>query len=123
MKYTLHKCSSPGWEKPFSGREEARAELLLHICSGCLAGDSETETPAPDVSDIWSLLGTPCGCEYDYEETELTHDQKDEKLGQAYQVIADLLVESTRHDAERVLDYFASDEFDPDFLPWPREEA
>jgi len=44
------------------------------------------------------------------------------KLGQAYQVIADLLVESTRHDAERVLDYFADDEFDPDFLPWPRQE-
>ena len=44
------------------------------------------------------------------------------KLGQAYQVIADLLVESTRPDAARVLDYFADDEFDPDFLPWPRQE-
>lgn len=44
------------------------------------------------------------------------------KLGQAYQVIADLLMESPRHDTEHVLDYFASDEFDPDFLPWPRQE-
>ena len=52
----------------------------------------------------------------------MTHDQKDEKLGQAYQVIADLLMRSDEPDAARVLDYFADDEFDPDFLPWPRQE-
>ena len=51
----------------------------------------------------------------------MTNDQKDEKLGQAYQVIADFLMPSAEPDAARVLDYFASDEFDPDFLPWPRQ--
>lgn len=54
----------------------------------------------------------------------MTHDQKDEKLGQAYQVIADLLmqVDTPPMETTRVLDYFASDGFYPDFLPWPRVE-
>lgn len=68
MKHVLHKCSTPGWSMELTSREAARAELLTHICGGCLLGDEETETPAPDTSDIDSLLGTPCGCEYDYEE-------------------------------------------------------
>ncbi|MBC7148963.1 MAG: hypothetical protein H5U22_06250 [Rhizobium sp.] len=56
-----------------------------------------------------------------WSQQKLTHDQKDEKLGQAYQVIAALLADVDGTDT-RVLDYFAGDEFDPDFLPWPRQE-
>lgn len=55
--------------------------------------------------------------------TNATHDQKDEKLGQAYQVIAALLLPSAEPEAQRALDYFAGDEFDPDFLPWPRNDG
>lgn len=57
---------------------------------------------------------------FKWSQQKLTHDQKDEKLGQAYQVIAALLADVDGTDT-RVLDYFASDEFDPDFLPWPRQ--
>ena len=52
-------------------------------------------------------------------------EQKDEKLGQAYQVIASLMefVElDGQSEKTRALDYFAGDDFDPDFLPWPRLE-
>ena len=68
MRHILHKCSVPGWSKEFASQEAARAELLAHICEGCLLGNDEIEMPAPDVNDIDSLLGTPCGCEYEYEE-------------------------------------------------------
>ncbi len=53
----------------------------------------------------------------------MTEEQKDEKLGQAYQVIAALLMARNQQDRDelRALDYFAGDKFDPDFLPWPRE--
>lgn len=51
----------------------------------------------------------------------MTNEQKDEKLAQAYQVIASLMAGSaSEEEAVRALDYFASDEFDEDFLLWPR---
>jgi len=44
------------------------------------------------------------------------------KLGQAHAVIAHLLGDTSAAGSEgqRALDYFASDRFEPDFLPWPR---
>lgn len=42
-----------------------------------------------------------------------------EKIGQAYQVISDLAFRMPG--IVRVLDYFAGETFDPDFLPWQRE--
>jgi len=49
-----------------------------------------------------------------------------EKVGQAYQVLGGCCggVKPTEAEWRRVLDYFANEErFDPDFLPWPLEEA
>lgn len=44
------------------------------------------------------------------------------KLEQARTVIAHLVGDaaSTGSEGMRALDYFASDRFEPDFLPWPR---
>ncbi|MBX9464925.1 MAG: hypothetical protein KL840_18510 [Aquamicrobium sp.] len=44
------------------------------------------------------------------------------KLEQARSVIASLVGDGLAAGAEgqRALDYFASDRFEPDFLPWPR---
>lgn len=45
------------------------------------------------------------------------------KSAQAYQVIGNLLWQCAQHDTDegtRALDYFSQDEFDEDFLPWPR---
>lgn len=86
--HKLIKASSPGWEKEFSTIEEARVELLKHICGSCLAGELryvdtsqedgfgvETREP-PDQDDIHSLLGTSCGCEYWYEPPQTdVHEQ------------------------------------------------
>lgn len=45
------------------------------------------------------------------------------KLEQARAVIAHLVGDaaSTGSEGLRALDYFASDRFEPDFLPWPRQ--
>lgn len=82
MTVLLIKASSPGWEKTFATTDEARVELLRHICAACLAG-GEWETidengitsgiipgaePPPDQNDIRALLSTRCGCEYWLEE-------------------------------------------------------
>lgn len=74
MKHILHKRSTPGWSKEFETEESAYAELLTHICGECLSGDHEligtTERHAmtpPNPAVIEDLLGTPCGCEYDFE--------------------------------------------------------
>lgn len=73
---TLIKASSPGWEKQFPNEDEARQELLRHICAACLAGgewegiDENGITRGivlkgdPPPNDIGDLLGTPCGCEF-----------------------------------------------------------
>jgi hypothetical protein len=47
------------------------------------------------------------------------------KLEQAHAVIGRLIGSGHAHGAEgeRALAYFASDRFDPDFLPWPRAQA
>lgn len=80
MTVTLHKCSAPGWSKVFETEDEARQELLKHICGACLAGGEwegfdetgfttgiiNAENP-PDQSDVNALLGTPCGLEYEIE--------------------------------------------------------
>jgi hypothetical protein len=44
------------------------------------------------------------------------------KLAQAREVIAHLVGDAATTGAEglRALDYFASDRFEPNFLPWPR---
>lgn len=77
----LIKASSPGWEKQFKTVERARVELLKHICKACLIGgewedfDEKGITrgiihieKAPNQSDIYELLGTPCGAEFWLEE-------------------------------------------------------
>ena len=83
MPYTLiHYPASEEWDKTFDTEEEARVELLKHICSACLAGgewedfDENGVTRGiisidqpPNPNDIGELLGTPCGCEYGVEET------------------------------------------------------
>lgn len=48
-----------------------------------------------------------------------------DKLEQARAVIAQLVGVAGAHgsEGERALDYFASDRFDADFLPWPRAQA
>lgn len=52
-------------------------------------------------------------------------EQLEEKIAQAYQVIGYLLdqIGLDGSEGERVLDYFSSDAFDPEFLPWPRPGA
>ena len=47
------------------------------------------------------------------------------KLAQAHRVIGYLLDQAgmTGGEGARALDYFASDAFDPEFLPWPRPAA
>lgn len=72
--FLLIKASSPGWEKEYATKDEARAELLRHICKSCLTGRQEVvgeggvieieAEPPPNQSDIHSLLDTPCGCEF-----------------------------------------------------------
>ena len=54
--------------------------------------------------------------------TPATVDQLKEKIAQAYQVIGYLLDQAgiEGSEGERALDYFSSDGFDSDFLPWPR---
>jgi len=53
--------------------------------------------------------------------TQATEKQLRQKIAQAYQVIGYLLDQANINggEGERVLDYFLSDQFDPDFLPWP----
>lgn len=74
MMHVLRKVSSPGWVKNFDSEGQAAAELLTHICGECLKGelamvgtDDKHRFPPPDQSSISGLLGTPCGCEYQYE--------------------------------------------------------
>ena len=78
----LHKCSVPAWTKEFASVNEARKELLLHICSECLQGNRsfvgeggniETEFQCdepPNIYEINELLSTACGLEYDVEELD-----------------------------------------------------
>lgn len=54
-----------------------------------------------------------------------TEEQLLEKIAQAYQVIGQLLDKTGDFgsvEGQRALDYFAGDEFDEDFLPWPRHD-
>jgi hypothetical protein len=46
------------------------------------------------------------------------------KLDQARIVIAHLIGDGSTNGAEdlRALDYFLDDRYDPDFLPWPRQD-
>lgn len=87
-QFTLIKYSSPGWEKTFGTNEELIAELRSHICHSCRFGEKEyykededlglyvDNDPVVDIEyngiiyeckDIWTLLGTACGCEYGVE--------------------------------------------------------
>lgn len=52
--------------------------------------------------------------------TTLTRDQLEEKLSQlsSHRYVAERSVRY--HRSAAALDYFGREEFDPDFLPWPR---
>jgi hypothetical protein len=56
--------------------------------------------------------------------TDETVAQLREKLAQAREVIAHLLEDASVNGAEahRALDYFSGNDFQPDFLPWPRHQ-
>lgn len=70
MIFRLDKMSGSGWDKPkeFETKEELRQELLLHICGLCTE-DFGSWTPT-----VEDLMGTACGCEYDYEEVDDAND-------------------------------------------------
>lgn len=82
-RYRLIHYASDKPDMVFGTEEEARVELLKHICSACLAGGEwegfdengitqgiiNIEQP-PNQNDIQELLGTPCGCEWGLEEPE-----------------------------------------------------
>lgn len=72
MTHELKKLSAPdSWTKLFSTLEEARKELLSHICGTCLRGDEGYwGLGAPNTENIEELLATGCGCEYDYRELD-----------------------------------------------------
>ncbi len=74
MPHLIHKRSTPGWTKEFPTQDDARKELLSHICFDCMLGDhplidtTERHIVGPPNKEIMGdLLGTPCGCEYEYE--------------------------------------------------------
>jgi hypothetical protein len=76
-KILLHKYSIPGWTKEFDSVNQARLELLKHICTDCLNGDQYAvgvdepyHQKAPNIFNINELLGTSCGLEYGYEEID-----------------------------------------------------
>ena len=64
-QYTLIKLSSPGWEKSFQTRSQARDLLYQHICNQC-----RTEEGITSNSKIEDMLDTACGCEYSFEDTD-----------------------------------------------------
>jgi hypothetical protein len=72
MKYILIKLSSPGWEKEFKSEIEARQELYSHICITCCMGGYEDfkHNPITINTSIDEMLGTPCGCEFAFQEIE-----------------------------------------------------
>lgn len=60
MTYVLYKMSAPGWKLEFDTEEQARDELLKHICDQC-----RTTMRITEGSSIDEMLGTDCGCEFD----------------------------------------------------------
>lgn len=71
----LHKCSLPNaWTKEFASVNEARKELLKHICRECIDGEISyvggrvISREPPNIYEIEELLGTPCGLEFEMEE-------------------------------------------------------
>jgi len=75
----LYKLSAPGWVKEYDNDIDLRAELYSHICGACRIGcreqmgDGEVWTvwePVNENSDIYEMLATACGCEYDIGEEE-----------------------------------------------------
>lgn len=79
MIFRLHKCSSPSWAHDHPTMASAIDELRTHICKDCLFGspgflddvvDVEFEGRVVECRDPDTLLSTPCGCEYEIEETE-----------------------------------------------------
>ncbi len=56
--------------------------------------------------------------------TDESADRLKRKLAQAREVIAHLMDKAAYNGAEahRALDYFGSEAFDKDFLPWPRHD-
>lgn len=80
MKYILTYLPSDQWQEfnrsqEFDSEEKACQHLLKYICKDCQLGTPNEEDPwlyepTPDPENIWELLGTPCGCEWDYEISE-----------------------------------------------------
>ena len=61
----LTKLSAPGWEKEYTDKVELQAELYKHICEQCRAEEAVTE-----ISSIYDMLNTACGCEFWVEDDE-----------------------------------------------------
>ena len=63
---TLSKCSVPGWDKDFDSMAEAVDELRKHICDMCFEGEFPGDEPIDrECRDPNTLLGTPCGLEFE----------------------------------------------------------
>ena len=75
----LYKLSAPGWTKEYDNDDDLRRELFTHICKPCRDGEKiynesnelvyETD-PVDENSDVYALLATACGCEFDIGEDE-----------------------------------------------------
>lgn len=89
--FVLEKMSTPGWEFRSDCIEHIYAQLDTHVCGSCKMTEEEYRTATkqvdaeyddewghfskPETFSQWSdlekvewLLGTPCGCEFDFEE-------------------------------------------------------
>ena len=82
-KVYLYKLSAPGWIKEYDNDDDLRRELFTHICNSCRDGVKEyydnelvyESDPVDENSDVYELLNTSCGCEFDIggEEDRATH--------------------------------------------------
>lgn len=77
----LYKLSAPGWTKEYTNDIDLKAELYAHICKSCREGniwkgEDEGEEdvvlwdPVNENSDVYDMLATACGCEFDIGEDE-----------------------------------------------------
>ena len=62
MRFKLYKLSAPGFVKECSSEQDIRDILYPYICNICLDEYSIT-----NIRSIDEMLGTPCGCEFDYD--------------------------------------------------------
>jgi hypothetical protein len=67
MTYILYKSSKPGWKKEYESAGDLKTELSSWVCGQCRE-DFESEYGEP-IQSIRDMLGTACGCEFDFENT------------------------------------------------------